>query len=326
MNSPDPRENIILKTFKKYGAKLMNGHGEILLQNKPVPEGTVIMFLAEPGYCMNIPTGQEIQRKFFESENNLKRFFKSGRPEQIHHVTNILSRTHFPGTTYRNMSISLKPNKSYKGMGYIKKLPIAEKSTLFRNLPPTFADTVGPIVPGKYRLSNLLKQEGPGVYVVSACRANINYPGNNQVYNISKSIYPGFPRKKAMRGTRAAHASMTVPYLAPKKGYRPLETTVPSTKHLNRNVRRLRAKTPRPPLSVGFRKVEKAVYGGGARTRRTHTFRKVLESSGLPANTVRSHKKYLERLKKHFNSGSGVKAVSKLRSGRLLPRARANSP
>ena len=322
MNSPnsDPRENIILKTYKKHGAKLMNGHGEILMQNKMVPEGTVIMFLAEPGYCMNIPTGQEIQRKFFESNNDLKRFFKSGRPEQIHHVTNILSRTHFAGTPYRNMMISLKPNKSFKGMGFIKKLPISEKSTLRSNRPPTFANTVGPIVPGQYRLSNMLKQEGPGVYIVSACRANINYPGNNQVYNLAKTAYPGFARKRAKRGTKAAYASMTVPLLTPKKGYRPLETTVPNTKHLNKNI--IKSRKPRPPIPVGLGKVEKAIYGGGGR--RFSTFRKVLEKSGLPANTIVSHKKLLSRYAKNF--GSRRVRTTKLRSGRLLPRARANSP
>lgn len=327
------RENAILNVYTRKGAKVLNGHGLILNETKNVPKDTILMFLAEPGYCMNIAAGKEIQRKFFESNKNLKKFFKSGREtgnnEHTHHVTNILSRTHFPKNfyknipgvnlnnkrigTYKNMYISLKPNVTHKGMGFIKKLPISTKSTIKNNQAPRYNQTVGPLIPDMYKLSNLLEDKNlknGGVFIISACRAD----ANNKVtrFNITG---PGGIKKPLKRGSMGASAALNTIYFPPKSGYRGA-TTLENTEHLNKMV--IRKKLPSHRESII--KAQQLIHNNKTKYK---TFRNLLSAAQVPASalTYGNIEQSIRKIAKLYNEPKNVynkRSHKKLRSGALI--------
>jgi hypothetical protein len=142
------------------------------------------MFLTKPGLCMLQAAGRSVARTFFESRKGLENFFNSGGPKHrgFKHVSDILERTHLPGSTYRDVMLQMYDPES-KAVGFVKKLPLTRRGYVVPGYyeietPPTFAETAGPFVHGKHiLLSTLIKRTGPGVYIVSACRVAKSHVG-----------------------------------------------------------------------------------------------------------------------------------------------------
>jgi hypothetical protein len=190
----------ISEAYFTKGAYLVNAHGMLASPNKikqKVPPNTVIYFLAEPGYCLNIPTTLGIQNEFFTSRQKLFNFlYRAGNPvgkprsTKITHVHNINTRIKKPGEKYLDMYLNVVPNKKWPTMGYIKKLP-----TKPSHIVPTYRNIIKLNNPGRYLLSNLLKTKfkNGGVIIISACRAIPN--------NIHRFKEPGLPRQRLPRGT-----------------------------------------------------------------------------------------------------------------------------
>ncbi len=175
---PQSREDLVINTYQSHGAKLVEAHGVLTGTTSIVPDDTIIMFLSEPGYCMLISAGRRVARDFFESRRGLMQFFKSGNQRRNYkHVSDILKRTHVPGEKYLDLTLEMfdKTSKSY---GYIKKLPLTTRPLVSAHhfaseSAPKFAETAGPLVYKKQvKLSSIIKQTGPGVYIVSACRVS----------------------------------------------------------------------------------------------------------------------------------------------------------
>jgi hypothetical protein len=213
----DPRETKVLSIFEKHGAVVVDGHGQLVDSYATVPKGTAIMFLAETGKCMNITTGLGIQNKFFTSVNGLINFMKSGRGPNgttiYHHVSDILSKTFFEGDRYIDMDIHLKPDRRYASMGFMKVLPTGPSHEV-----PLFKNLIGPIKPGVYRLSDLLKTKKGGVFIVSACRVIPN-AGNRSYFNLAP-----FQNDKQSHIARKSTNSLTQKviqenYRKPKRGH-----------------------------------------------------------------------------------------------------------
>jgi hypothetical protein len=162
---------------------------------------------------MNINTSLGIQNKYFTSNRAFRNFLSGGRigPNQYHYVANVLSKTHLPGNTYPNMHIELTPNKTRKTMGFLKKIPTrptAANLTLNNLRNRNFK-------PGTYRLSNIVKHYGPGVYVVSACRANPNE--SRTIMNLPRGVFAS-PIKPQSRGTKFGRLIRSLPVFQPRKG------------------------------------------------------------------------------------------------------------
>ena len=260
----------ISKAFFKKGAYLVNAHGLLASPNniqKIVPANTVIYFLANPGYCLNIRTSLGVQNEFFTNKQKLYNFlYRAGnavdkkRNRNITHVHNINTRIKIPGDKYLNMNLNIIPNKEFPTMGYIKKLP-----TKSSNKIPTFTNVV-PLRTGRYRLSELLKNKfsNGGVFIISACRA-IPYNKKNRYEQ------PGLEMTQPARGTKWTSAitkgeglykrrikgiSSRKPFsLAPVK-----EKTVKSSKYPPETLKNLRE-----AVTVGGKNVFNALKNLGAR-------------------------------------------------------------
>ncbi len=193
-------KNAISKAYFTKGAHLVDAHGILASPNtirQIVPDNTVIYFMAQPGFCLNIPTTLGIQNEFFTSKNKLFNFLyragnsvKKPRNVNLTNVSNIDTRIKIPGDKYLNMFVNIEPNKTWPTMGYIKKLP-----TTTSNKIPSFKNVV-PLRAGRYRLSELLKVRFPGggVFIISSCRA---IPNNN----VGRMRDPKFEMSQPARGT-----------------------------------------------------------------------------------------------------------------------------
>ena len=198
-------KDTIRAAFSK-GAYLVNAHGVLASPKKiqrKVPRNTVIYFLANPGYCLNIPTTLGIQNEFFTNKQKLNNFlYRAGnsvnkpRASNITHVHNINTRIRTPGQTYLDMYVYVIPDKMWATMGSIKKLP-----TKPSHIIPSFANVV-PLPPGKYLLSKLLREQFKkgGVFIISACRAIPD--------NVSRFEEPGLRESQPARGTRWTNATI----------------------------------------------------------------------------------------------------------------------
>ena len=213
------RQRQLLKLFhnSKNQATLINGHGELYNSSGPktVPAGKAIVFLAEAGTCMNIPVSLGIQNKYFTSARNFRTFLTGNRrgPNQYHHVSDILSRTSLAGNKYINMSINLRPDKKYKTMGYIKKIPTrptAQNLTLANLRYPNLA-------PASRKLSQIVEQGAPGIYVVSACRMNPN--NSRMIMNLPKGAYTNAIKPQS-RYTKFGKLIRSLPIHKPRPGVR----------------------------------------------------------------------------------------------------------
>lgn len=323
------RENKIKNIYKAHGAKLFNGHGLITNNIKRVPPNTVLMFLAPKSACMFINTGGHIQRMFFENENGLLNFLKSGRSRgHVEYVTNILSKTHFPpGTfknkptlnhsTYHNMNIYLQPENGYPGMGYIKKLPILTKSiNATQQRVPTYPQTVGPVRPGVYRLSKLLETDPNlskgGVFIISACRVHVN--------NHRKGLTPAREvreRGVLQRGSASARATLE-PEPPPARGYRLPNMWVKNLNNKEKNeLAKLYTKLRGPTQNQRIQ-VARNILNNKKRRQEHTTLRSVLSAAGIRANFGSTHPNILNELQRKFNKNapgvtlrSGVKLLHK---------------
>jgi hypothetical protein len=191
-------EERIIATYKKYGAKLVEAHGALSTENNApnisheVPPNTIVMLMATPGRCMYISAGRMVASEFFTSNNGLTTFFKSGEGTGWHHVSDILSRTFFPGEQMPNITLTFF-DKYYPSFGYVWKLPIQrrDRSTLHANLArepaPARSEIYTNINHGnnsQLLLSTVLSRLGPGVYIINACLPpgnykNMNFTGSN---------------------------------------------------------------------------------------------------------------------------------------------------
>jgi len=208
MNTATKHE--ISKAFFTQGAKLVNAHGLLAPTNelkKIVPDNTVIYFLADTSFCININETLGIQNKYFTSLKKLYNFmYRNGAKNNIAHVSNASTRLKLPGQEYLNMNVYITPEKEYPTMGYIKTLP-TKKSDQFL----TFNNIV-PIAAGKYRLSELLKNRFSkgGVFIISACRAIPNnkinrfrHPGHKSQQ--PRGIYSKYILGEQLRKPRKGH-------------------------------------------------------------------------------------------------------------------------
>ena len=188
----------IISTYRSYGAKLVEAHGALATKNETanisheVPPNTIVMLMATPGRCMYISAGRLVATEFFTTNNGLTRFFKSGEGTDWHHVSDILSRTFFPGEQMPNISLTFF-DKNYPSFGYVWKLPIQrrDRSALAENLarepPPARSEIYTNITHGSNSsllLSTVLSRLGPGVYIINACLPpgdykHINFTGSN---------------------------------------------------------------------------------------------------------------------------------------------------
>jgi hypothetical protein len=200
-------KNAISRAYFTKGAYLVDAHGVLSSPNnikKIVPDNTVIYFLAQPGFCLYIPTTLGIQNEFFTSKNKLFNFlYRAGnavnKPRNINltNVSNIDTRIKIPGDKYLNMNVYIEPNKRRPTMGYVKPLP-----TITSDKIPTFKNVI-PLRSGRYRLSELLKDHFPGggVFIISACRA---IPGNRN--NDPRMRHPKYGAQQPARGTAWTNA------------------------------------------------------------------------------------------------------------------------
>jgi hypothetical protein len=196
--------------YKQHGARLINAHGTMLNNVKTVPKNTVLMFLTNPGYCTLLPLARSVYHDFFETRKDLEKFLNGNIPDKYIYVSNIKNRTHLPDQIYRDMSLTFN-NKNFKGLAYMRKLPLTSQQHILThyankyNKPPKFAETVGPIKRGtRTKLSTVLEDTGPGVYVIASCRRTlenrakkhvpINTSNNSWPYN--KAIHPTNVRLK----------------------------------------------------------------------------------------------------------------------------------
>ncbi len=198
-------KDAISKAYFTKGAHLVDAHGMLASPDKIrkiVPDNTVIYFMAQPGFCLNIPTTLGIQNEFFTSKSKLFNFlYRAGnsvsKPRNVNltNVSNINTRIKIPGDKYLNMLVNIEPNKKWPTMGYIKKLP-----TTTSNKIPSFKNVV-PMRVGRYRLSSLLEQKFPGggVFIISSCRA---IPNNN----VGRMRDPKFEMSQPARGTAWTNA------------------------------------------------------------------------------------------------------------------------
>lgn len=194
---------MIKNVYKQHGAKLINAHGTMLNNVKTVPKNTVLMFLTNPGYCTALPLARSVYHDFFETRKDLEKFINGNIPNKYIYVSNIKNRTHLPDQTYRNMSLTFN-DKNFKGLAYIHKLPLTTRKHIlssYSNEPPKFAETVGPIKRGtRTKLSNVLSNVGPGVYVVASCRRTLenrakkyipfNTPGGESSWPYYEATHP----------------------------------------------------------------------------------------------------------------------------------------
>lgn len=208
------REKYVLGVFEKNpdSVKLVDGHGILKGSKKIVPSGVIIMFLSKAGYCMAINSGRTIHKKYFETINGLTKFFKSGEQNRRdHHVTDIMSRTHIPGSLYQDMTIKLVPEANEVTMGFVKKLPITRA-----NVPPLLGNTVGTIFKDTYLLSDIIRKSGKGIYIVSACRvAENNIRNENTPMNL-----PGIKIGRVNRTSRIFSVSKQIGTMRSKPGAR----------------------------------------------------------------------------------------------------------
>jgi hypothetical protein len=222
------RETRIIKTFENHGARLVDAHGALTGTKEVVPSDTVIMFLSEPGYCILLRTARKVSADFFENKEGLVRFFKSGGNRRNYkHVSDILKRTHFPGQEYLDTDLTFEDPVS-KSLGYVKKLPLSRQQIIYNHLfdreqTPTFAETAGPFVHGKrLKLSKIIKDGGPGVYIVSSCRVSpylLKLPPSKLPTNVPHPEYWPYinPIPKQKHG-KIAKLIKSIPKSAPKAG------------------------------------------------------------------------------------------------------------
>lgn len=296
------RQEELLKMWdKRKKAIVVNGHGVLsdARRFRSVPPGVALMFLTEPGACMNIETGLGVQNKFFTSASKFRNFLKGGRRAgvQYKHVTNILSRTHLPGNKYPNMNIQLEPNVTYPTMGFIKKVPTKHSRAV-----PTFRNTVGPMKPNLHSLSSLIRGR-KGIVVVSACRENPS--ASRSVFNIPTNVFKTTPRKRHPRGTTYSAIIRATPVFKARPGVTWLSMIQPKTGIFKKKSDRTKA----------FQKLRTAVYGGA---RKTGSFRNLLRRLKLPADITVARRREFELLKKHWKKSPT--GVTVLRSGKVVPK------
>lgn len=218
----------IISTYRSYGAKLVEAHGALATKNETanisheVPPNTIVMLMATPGRCMYISAGRLVASEFFTTNNGLTRFFKSGEGTEWHHVSDILSRTFFPGEQMPNISLTFF-DKHYPSFGYVWKLPIQrrDRSALAENLarepPPARSEIYTNINHGNSStllLSTVLSRLGPGVYIINACLP----PGNYKHINFTGSNVPagGWSGISRTMSTRTREHMRYSPYIRGK--------------------------------------------------------------------------------------------------------------
>jgi hypothetical protein len=196
---------MITNVYKKHGARLINAHGTMLNNVKNVPKNTVIIFLSNPGYCTSLLLARSTYHDFFETRENLNKFLNGKVPNNRIYASNVKNRTHVTGDKYRDMSLTFF-NKSYKGLAYVRKLPLSTQQHVLPhywefNRVPKFAETLGPIRRGtQTKLSEVIRNVGPGVYIVASCRRGLqnkernlfpmNTPNNDELWPYHKGNHP----------------------------------------------------------------------------------------------------------------------------------------
>jgi len=208
--------NLYHKTKGK--ATIINGHGVLVPRISTVPKDIAIMFLAKDGACMDIHTSIGFQNKFLTSRAGINNLVQTGGRgmtpgNQFHHAVNIHNRTYLPGNKYVDMNILLEPDKKYKPMGYMKKLPTkkSNQNVLIGNLANKR------FVNGDFTLSSILKRKR-GLFVISACRSNST--NKRSITNYPKNTYPNNVQKRASRGTNIQKLIQTIPIKGALPGIR----------------------------------------------------------------------------------------------------------
>ena len=281
------REEYIVKYFTNYPNKayLINAHGQMKnTKIVTVPEKTVIIFLAKARYCMNAKTGTLVQQKYFTSKKNILSFLKSGEDERnIHHVGDILTRTYIPGMKYPDLTITLVPDTKIRTMGFIKKLPTLVPLVNKPNKPPQYKNTIGPVEPGEYKLSDLVAQRS-GLYIISTCRIGNNERNNAVPMNTIQGENGNYDAKQPARFSALRNLVESLPKLKSKPGGT-RKTKMPPRTVPNADIRRERLSassriaTARKPTKQLVSNAIKAMSTPGEVSRNIRNYIK-----NLPAN------------------------------------------
>ena len=206
-------EERIVKTYRRFGAKLVEAHGRLSTNNNnnsiswTVPKGTVVILLAKPGRCMFISAGRILAEQYFGSNNKLVNFFRGEAGASGVHHGEILSRTFFEGEDCPQVSLEFKDAK-YPSFGYVWRLPITRKRTttgsnLEREPPPLRSEIYNKINHGsELLLRTVVNTLGKGVYIVNACLPPGNFKSINFTgMNAPRAGWEG-ERGRAPSGTR----------------------------------------------------------------------------------------------------------------------------
>lgn len=204
------RDLTTVRVFEKYGAKLVDAHGNVTGEKDEVPPGCVVVFLSEIGLCASVSVLRHFANDYFRSKSGIKAFLEGAASRQGRHHGNAHERTYLSGEKYPRTELQFW-DANYAGMGYVYKLPLHYERRLE---PPEYGPTKGEIYPEIQHNSSLktldevMRKLGSGVYIIASCLVSKN--------QASRSVYPA-PRPLPMSFPRAITKSA---YWLPERGWK----------------------------------------------------------------------------------------------------------
>ena len=264
----EERDQAVVNIFHRKGARLVDAHGSLVgSDNKPfepVPPDTVVIFMAEVGYCAMTGVTRNLENEFFTSKAKLEEFFRGGAAVKGRHYGNAYNRTWLPGEEYPSIKLQFYDEK-IKNMGFVYKLPLARRRPFpgTGNAPamtevnyPKENSGHWPRSPHHWiLLKDLMARLGPGVYIISACivppgqiqpvypagRLPVNLPRRMPGYQPSvgwKRVAPRRTRETVRAGVhKSASGSLAIRRRPPRPG-------TPALTHIKHSAESVSGKRP----------------------------------------------------------------------------------
>jgi hypothetical protein len=287
------RDRVVVDTFRKHGAKLVDAHGSLVPMNRSafeeVPPNTVVIFLSEIGYCSSVPIVRQFANDFFTSKTRLEGFFRGAAAFQGRHYGNAYNRTYLPGEKYPSVMLQFWDARK-AGMGWVYKLPLTRPRTQndTENAPaasevnyPKINNGNNPRGPHHIViLKDLMTRLGPGVYIVGSCIVP-----SGQIQN----MYP------VGRLPMSLPARMTPGVFEPARGWKrigPIRTreTIRVGLHSGAGVKKATARRPQRPGTPAMTRVRNVFRSVPARRPGRITVRTALQRLSRVANLVNAKK------------------------------------